>query len=66
MGSATLDKDFASLKASLAKGGKLYEDPSFPANESSISPTEGYGSRPIIWRRPKVGTPSLDKRIMDR
>lgn len=53
MGAAADDKDFARLKARLVQSGKLYEDPTFPANESSISGTEGYGSRSIVWRRPK-------------
>lgn len=53
MGSATDDKDFARLKATLVREGKLYEDPTFPANESSISGTDGYGNRTIVWRRPK-------------
>lgn len=60
MGAAADDKDFARLKARLVQSGKLYEDPTFPANESSISGTDGYGTRSIVWRRPKVGECSLN------
>lgn len=48
-----LDQDYQTLKAEYLKCGKLFEDPTFPADDSSLYYNHSI-SHGLQWYRPKV------------
>lgn len=55
------NQNYSKLRKLHQTGGTLFEDPEFPANNSSLYiGGKGGDGREIVWKRPKVSSSILD------